>query len=75
MTGHVVVMFPGAQNGFKTDLLLKDMNLGRTLADGTGAPASFTGRAAELYERMSAMGWGDKDFSAVYKHFERQDTV
>lgn len=59
------------QNGFKANLLLKDMNLGKTLADASNAPMFLTSKTVELYKQISEKGLGNRDFSIVYKYFKK----
>lgn len=61
------------QKGFKANLLLKDMNLGKSLADSYRTPMLLTRETVELYKQVSKKGWGDKDFSIVYKYFKEQE--
>lgn len=45
------------------------MNLGKSLADSTNAPTLLGRETIELYKLISTKGWGNKDFSIVYKYF------
>ncbi|XP_050547788.1 3-hydroxyisobutyrate dehydrogenase, mitochondrial-like [Daktulosphaira vitifoliae] len=58
------------KNGFKADLLLKDMNLGKTLANNSHVPIPLTDKTVEMYNALSSKGLGDKDFSVVYKYLK-----
>jgi len=46
------------------------MNLGKLLAEGSDTPILLTQETIDLYKRISETGWGDKDFSIVYKYFK-----
>lgn len=46
------------------------MNLGKSLADSANAPTFLGRETIELYKLISEKGWGDKDFSIVYKYFK-----
>lgn len=61
-------------NGFKADLLLKDMRLGESLAKETHTQTPLTRLTVDVYARISQMGWGDKDFSIAYKYFKEQQS-
>jgi 3-hydroxyisobutyrate dehydrogenase-like beta-hydroxyacid dehydrogenase len=62
------------QNGFKADLLLKDMRLGESLAEGAHMKTPLTRQTVDIYAQISRMGWGDKDFSIAYKYFKEQQS-
>ncbi|XP_026809267.1 3-hydroxyisobutyrate dehydrogenase, mitochondrial [Rhopalosiphum maidis] len=62
------------QNGFKADLLLKDMRLGESLAEGAHMKTPLTRQTVDVYAQISRMGWGDKDFSIAYKYFKEQQS-
>ncbi|XP_015375308.1 PREDICTED: uncharacterized protein LOC107169885, partial [Diuraphis noxia] len=62
------------QNGFKADLLLKDMRLGESLAKETSTQTPLTCLTVDMYARISQMGWGDKDFSIAYKYFKEHQS-
>jgi 3-hydroxyisobutyrate dehydrogenase-like beta-hydroxyacid dehydrogenase len=51
-------------------LLLKDMNLGKSLAEASHAPTPLTKQTVDLYQRIAEKGWGDRDFSIAYKYFK-----
>jgi 3-hydroxyisobutyrate dehydrogenase len=53
--------------GFSVDLMLKDLRLARDAASATGAVTELGRLATDVYERLSADGAGDQDFSAVYR--------
>jgi 3-hydroxyisobutyrate dehydrogenase len=57
----------GYRPGFSVDLMLKDLRLARDAAEATGAVAELGRLATEIYERLSADGAGDQDFSTVYR--------
>lgn len=58
------------QKGFRANLLLKDMNLGKSLADSKKTPTTLTRETIEIYEKIAEKGWGNKDFSIAYKYFK-----
>ncbi|MEM0985897.1 MAG: 3-hydroxyisobutyrate dehydrogenase [Pseudomonadota bacterium] len=55
----------GYAPGFATDMMLKDLKLAQAAAAASGATTPLGGQAEALYAMFSAMGKGDKDFSAI----------
>ena len=53
------------QPGFAVALMLKDLTLAAEAAAESGAPSVLGGHARDAYERLAAMGLGDKDFSVA----------
>ena len=53
------------QPGFATALMLKDLTLATEAAAGAGAPDVLGRHARAAYERLAALGLGERDFSVV----------
>ncbi len=53
------------QPGFATALMLKDLTLATEAAASAGAPDVLGRHARTAYERLAALGLGDRDFSVV----------
>ena len=62
---------PAANNydgGFMIRLILKDLGLALEAAKSADAVSEETARAYEMYARLDALGYGDKDFGLVYQY-------
>jgi len=55
----------GYEGGFAVDLMVKDLGLAITAADGQLPVAEF---CKDKYGEVSKMGHGDLDFSSVFKY-------
>jgi 3-hydroxyisobutyrate dehydrogenase len=53
------------QGGFATALMLKDLKLSQTAAQGAGASTPLGAEAAQLYSLFAAKGEGATDFSGI----------
>ena len=51
--------------GFAVDLMLKDLTLATDAEAETGAASLLGSAARDAYARLSAIGWGGRDFSVV----------
>jgi len=56
------------QNGFATDLMLKDMVLAQEAGMSAGAATVLGAAATQLYQLCSSAGLGDKDNGIVYQY-------
>ena len=56
------------EDGFVCDLMRKDLGLALLAAGRAQTSVPMAERAAELFNRMSAMGYGAKDFSGAYRY-------
>lgn len=56
--------------GFSTDLMLKDMGIALNAADQLALPLTLAPVAEALYRRFRDDGFGDLDFSAIYRLLE-----
>lgn len=56
--------------GFAVDMMLKDLRLARDAAASANANTRFGELAAQLYEKLSADGKGNKDFSIVMRELK-----
>jgi len=63
------------ENGFNTDLMVKDLGLAINAAQDVGAELPMGKTASDLYRRMSAAGNGRKDFSGLYRFFYDADNT
>ncbi|GLH13814.1 Probable 3-hydroxyisobutyrate dehydrogenase, mitochondrial [Gryllus bimaculatus] len=64
---------PSANNyegGFGTNLMVKDLGLAQDAATRTQTPVMLGSLAHQTYRIMSAHGFGNKDFSSVYKYIQ-----
>ncbi|MFJ5765397.1 NAD(P)-dependent oxidoreductase [Lysinibacillus sp. NPDC093210] len=52
--------------GFSTNLLLKDLRLAKNMADEAGVPLRIGEQLVDLYNDISADGYGENDMSAAY---------
>lgn len=52
--------------GFSTNLLLKDLRLAKNMADEAGVPLRIGEQLVDLYNDISAEGYGENDMSAAY---------
>lgn len=52
--------------GFSTNLLLKDLRLAKNMADEAGVPLLIGEQLVNLYNDISAEGFGENDMSAAY---------
>lgn len=52
--------------GFSTNLLLKDLRLAKNMADEAGVPLRIGEQLVNLYNDISAEGYGENDMSAAY---------
>jgi len=57
---------------FSLELMLKDITLGRALADELGVATPMMEEARSTYQRAKDAGWGNEDFSAVSKVAEKR---
>lgn len=55
------------QPGFTAAMMLKDLNLATEAASAAKASAPLGQRAVEIYQRLTAVGLGAKDFSVIYR--------
>ncbi|MGX5914373.1 3-hydroxyisobutyrate dehydrogenase [Aliidiomarina sp. Khilg15.8] len=62
------------EGGFLVDLMSKDLGLALATAEGVGADTPMGKRAQELYAEHADAGFGRKDFSSIFKHFEPKRT-
>ncbi|HTV69811.1 MAG TPA: 3-hydroxyisobutyrate dehydrogenase [Rhizobiaceae bacterium] len=53
------------QAGFSADMMLKDLKLAQHAAQACGAPTPLGAAAAAIYQMLSNVGLGAKDFSAM----------
>lgn len=53
--------------GFSLAMMLKDMRLSQGAASSTGASTPLAASAAALYQMAANAGYGDKDFSVIFK--------
>ena len=53
--------------GFSTDLMLKDIGIALDAAKRSGLSLTLAPLAASIYRRFSNAGYGDRDFSAIYR--------
>jgi 3-hydroxyisobutyrate dehydrogenase-like beta-hydroxyacid dehydrogenase len=61
--------------GFKTDLLVKDLELAQQLAEAVYQPTPFADQALDLFERARAAGHGDRDYTSLLLVLEREAGV
>jgi len=61
------------QGGFGIDLMLKDLNLALEAADSRKTALFITKDARAAYNLMSSQGFGNLDFSYVYKYLEERN--
>lgn len=57
---------------FTLELMLKDVTLGRALADTAGVPVPLMEEARRTYAQAAEAGWGGEDFSAVSHVMEQR---
>ena len=62
------------EGGFATDMMLKDLRLAKEAAMSAGGVTPLGGQAEALFAMFSAMGGGNKDFSAIIKMIEGEFT-
>lgn len=62
----------GYTGGFGVDLMKKDLGLALQAAQDSGAALPIGSQVAELYQQLSKMGWGGRDFSVVYEFLNQQ---
>lgn len=63
----------GFEGGFATNMMLKDLRLAKEAAMHSGAVTPLGGNAEALYALQSALGYGNKDFSAIIKLLKGTD--
>ena len=56
--------------GFAVDMMLKDLRLARGAAASANANTRFGELATQIYEKLSAEGRGEKDFSVVMRELK-----
>lgn len=61
------------EGGFQTKLIAKDLALAQNVAVSCGAPIPLGSAAHQMFRTMAAYGYGNKDFSAVYKFLQGQN--
>lgn len=57
--------------GFLVDLMLKDLGLARTTAASSDSATPMGDMAAKLFAEHSEAGFGSKDFSSIFRKFEK----
>lgn len=70
---HVLEGVPSSnqyEGGFQVDLMAKDLGLAMDTAQKVGAKTPLGGLAQSLYQTHSSEGFGKKDFSSIFNHFE-----
>ncbi|XP_034830471.1 NAD-dependent L-serine dehydrogenase [Maniola hyperantus] len=55
------------ENGFKNELMVKDLELASCMALGIRSPIPLGAVATQLYRIVQSRGYGQKDFSFVYQ--------
>ncbi|KAB0803269.1 hypothetical protein PPYR_00239 [Photinus pyralis] len=58
--------------GFRSQLMAKDLALASSIAISCGAPILLGSAAHEIYRTMAAYGYGNKDYSSIYKFLQGQ---
>lgn len=61
--------------GFGVELMKKDLGLVLDAANQVGAPLQMGAMAHQIYQLLSAHGLGQKDFSAVFQHLQRDQSL
>ncbi len=56
--------------GFAAAMMLKDLKLARAASEATGAATPLGHHAEELYRELVEAGFGNLDFSAIFKRLE-----
>jgi len=56
------------ENGFRTELLLKDIGLAMRAAKELNIKLLLGEHVASLYENMRKQGYAKKDFSGLYRY-------
>lgn len=70
---HVLEGVPSSnqyEGGFQVDLMAKDLGLAMDTAQKAGAKTPLGSLAQSLYQAHSGEGFGKKDFSSIFNHFE-----
>lgn len=70
---HVLEGVPSSnqyEGGFQVDLMAKDLGLAMDTAQNVGAKTPLGDMAKSLYQAHSGEGFGKKDFSSIFNHFE-----
>ena len=60
---------PASRNydgGFACDLMLKDLGLATGVAREVGVKTELGDKSQEIYQKLSAAGFGRKDFGVIY---------
>ncbi|XP_023935098.1 NAD-dependent L-serine dehydrogenase [Bicyclus anynana] len=55
------------ENGFKNELMVKDLELASSMALGIRSPIPLGAVATQLYRIVQSRGYGQKDFSFIYQ--------
>jgi len=61
--------------GFSTNLLLKDLRLAQNMASEAGVPLRIGEQLVNLYNEISAEGYGEHDMSAAYLSLKNKCTI
>ena len=61
--------------GFSTNLLLKDLRLAQNMATEAGVPLRIGEQLVNLYNDISAEGYGEHDMSAAYLSLKEKCTI
>ena len=61
--------------GFSTNLLLKDLRLAQKMATEAGVPLRIGEQLVNLYNEISAEGYGEHDMSAAYLSLKNKCTI
>jgi 3-hydroxyisobutyrate dehydrogenase len=64
----------GYQGGFGTALMTKDLGLAQNAAGGSASPTPLGALSYQIYQMMCAQGYKSKDFSAVFKFLQDQES-
>lgn len=59
--------------GFGTALMAKDLGLAQIASTDTQSPTPLGSLAHQIYRTMCQKGYGDKDFSSVYKYLSTEE--
>eukprot|EP01116_Phalansterium_solitarium_P024956 TRINITY_DN931_c0_g2_i1.p1 TRINITY_DN931_c0_g2~~TRINITY_DN931_c0_g2_i1.p1 ORF type:complete len:330 (-),score=111.71 TRINITY_DN931_c0_g2_i1:143-1132(-) len=63
----------GYAGGFGVDLMAKDLGLAVNAAEQIKAPLPLAAVALQLYNLLSAHGYGGKDFGSIYEFLKKQE--
>jgi 3-hydroxyisobutyrate dehydrogenase-like beta-hydroxyacid dehydrogenase len=61
------------ENGFASQLTLKNMNEAVETASKVGINAPLSARSKEVYKEVVRKGYGEKDFSIVYDLLRKKE--